>query len=393
MSAFGRALLGAWDLDPSVVYLNHGTVGAVPRRVLAKAERIRRDVERQPSRYLLRELAAIRVGGPRAEAPRLRRAADLVGAFLGVDGGDLAFVDNATTGINAVLRSLPFREGDEILLFDHGYGAIALAASYVARERGASVRAVAVPYPPFDPAALLDGLAAALTPRTRLAILDHVTSESALLLPIHEMTAICRERGVPVLVDGAHAPGAINLDIDAIGADWYAGNLHKWAWSPRSCGVLWAAPDRQAGIHPPVISWGLDQGFTTEFDWVGTRDPAPFLAAPEGIAMMREMGVDAVHRYTHGLARGAARLLASRWGTSVPAPESAIATMATVPLPERAGRAPEDATRLRDALLEEDRIEAQIHAWRERLWVRISAQVYNETGDYERLADAVAGRI
>ena len=207
------------------------------------------------------------------------------------------------------------------------------------------------------------------------------------------MAAACRERGVAVLADGAHAPGAIALDIASLGVDWYAGNLHKWAWSPRSCGILWAARDRQVGLHPAVVSWGLDQGFAAEFDWVGTRDPAPFLAAPEGIDMMREMGVEAVRRHNHDLAASAARLLASRWGTSVPAPESAIGVMATLPLPERAGRTPEEAAALRDALLFEDGIEVQLHAASGRLWVRISAQVYNETADYERLASAVAARL
>lgn len=393
MTRFGRALLPLWGLDPDVVYLNHGTVGAVPLRVMAAAERIRAEVERQPSRFLLRELSAIRVGAADPGPPRLRAAAARVAEFVGASGEDLAFVDNATTGINAVLRSFPFRPGDEIVRLDHGYGAIGLLADYVSRERGAAVRAVRVPFPDYSATALLAALRAALGERTRLAVLDHVTSESALVLPLREMAAACRERGVAVLADGAHAPGAIALDIASLGVDWYAGNLHKWAWSPRSCGILWAARDRQAGLHPAVVSWGFDQGFAAEFDWVGTRDPAPFLAAPEGIDMMREMGVEAVRRHNHDLAASAARLLASRWGTSVPAPESAIGVMATLPLPERAGRTAEEAAALRDALLFEDGIEVQLHAASGRLWARISAQVYNETADYERLASAVAARL
>ncbi|MGE5176177.1 MAG: aminotransferase class V-fold PLP-dependent enzyme [Hyphomicrobiales bacterium] len=392
MTAFGRALLPEWGLDPEIAYLNHGTVGAAPLRVLRAAERIRLEVERQPARFLLRELAAIRVGGPRATPPRLRTAAAQVGAFLGAAGDHVAFVDNATTGVNAVLRSLPLQEGDEIVRLDHGYGSVGLIAGYVARERGAAVRTVTVPFPEIAPDALLDALDRALGPRTRIAVLDHVTSESALVLPIAAMTARCRARGVPVLVDGAHAPGAIALDIPSIGADWYAANLHKWAWSPRSCGILWAAPERQAGLHPAVISWGLDQGFTTEFDWVGTRDPAPFLAAPEGIEAMRAIGVEAVRRHNHDLAWSAAKLLAERWETRFTTPEPAIGCMATLALPERAGHTAEDAARLRDRLLERDRIEVQLHAWGGRLWVRISAQVYNETADYERLAEAVLAR-
>ena len=138
----------------------------------------------------------------------------------------------------------------------------------------------ACPYPRFDRAVLVERLAAAITPRTRVAVLDHVTSESALVFPLAEMAAVCRSRGVAVLADAAHAPGMLPLDVPAIGVDWYVANLHKWAHAPRSCGVLWAHPNRQAGLHPPVLSWGLDKGFTAEFDWVGTRDPTPWLAAP-----------------------------------------------------------------------------------------------------------------
>jgi isopenicillin-N epimerase len=198
---------------------------------------------------------------------------------------------------------------------------------------------------------------------------------------------------VPVLGDGAHAPGVLPLDIPSLGVDWYTGNLHKWAFAPRSSGILWASPARQADLHPTVISWGLDQGFTAEFDWVGTRDPSPYLAAPEGIAFQRDLGVDAARAYQHRLAWGAAELLTARWGTDPAAPESMVGAMATVQMPPRAGSTKEDALRLRNALLFEDRIEVQLHAWRERLWVRVSAQVYNEPADIERLAEAVDRRI
>ena len=192
------------------------------------------------------------------------------------------------------------------------------------------------------------------------------------------------------MVDGAHAPGALDLDVPSIGADWYVGNLHKWAWAPRSCGFLWAAPKAQEKLHPAVISWGLGQGFTAEFDWVGTRDPSAYLAAPAAIAFMREIGLDALRAYNHRLAWDGARLLCVRWGTALDLEEAMVGAMATVPVPERLGATKEDAARLRDALLEEDRIEVQLHAWKGRLWVRISTQLYNEMADVEHLAEAVA---
>jgi isopenicillin-N epimerase len=385
-------MLEQWMLDPEITYLNHGTVGAPPRRVLAAQQSIRDEIERQPSRFMLRELSGIAAGVPTATPPRLRVAAGEVADFLGVRGDDLVFVENATSGVNAILRSLDLREGDEILVADHAYGAIAYAASFVARRAGARVVPVEIPYPVPSPAPIVEAFAGRIGPRTRLAIVDHVTSESAWLLPVAAIAARCRERGVSVLVDGAHGPGAFAFDVLSLGADWYVGNLHKWAYAPRSCGVLWAPPSRQADLHPAVISWGLDRGFTYEFDWVGTRDPSAYLAAPEGIRFLRELGPEAVYRYNHDLAWEGAKALARIFRTELEVTEDRVGCMATVPLPERMGSSAEEAARLRDALLFEDRIEAQLHAWRGRLWTRLSAQVYNEMADIERLAAAVMAR-
>lgn len=381
---------GEWLLEPETVYLNHGTVGAPPRRVLAAQQAIRDEIERQPARFLLRELANLPGSEPRRPF-RMREAAAVVAAFVGARADDLVFVDNATAGVNAVLRSFPPGAGDEIVVLDHAYGAVANVVRFVAREHDAVVRTVELPWPP-RPEAVVAALRAALGPRTRLAVLDHVTSQSALVLPLAEMAAACRAHGVLVLVDGAHAPGAVPLDIPALGVDWYAGNLHKWAWTPRSCGILWAAPKRQAGLHPPVVSWGLDQGFTTEFDWPGTRDPSAALAAPAALAFMRELGVDAVRAWNHALAWRAGEILRERWGVPIVQDEAQIGTMITVPLPERTGE-PDAALRLRDALLFEDHVEVQLHPFRGQLWVRVSAQIYNEAADVERLAEAVAKRL
>ena len=390
--SFGRHRLSDWPLDPAVAYLNHGTVGVAPRRVLSAQQAIRDEMERAPSQFLLRQVSAL-VGVPTGRPSRLREAAGAIASFVGARRDDLVFVDNATTGANAVLRSFAFAPGDEILITDHNYGATARAAAFAAREKQAQVRTVRVPYPAFDRQALVDGVAAAITPRTRLAVLDHITSESALIFPLAELAAVCRAHDVRVLVDGAHAPGVLPLDIPALGVDWYTANLHKWACAPRGCGFLWAHPSRQSELHPPVISWGLDQGFTAEFDWVGTRDPSPWLAAPEGLAFLRDLGWDAVRRHNHALAWHAARELTRRWDTPLAIDEASVGFMATLPLPAALGRTPDDAAGLRDALLFEDRIEVQIHAAHDRLWVRVSAQVYNDEADVDRLADAVSARV
>ena len=388
---FGHALLAEWALDPQVLYLNHGTVGATPRRVLAAQQQLRDEMERQPSRFLLRETVTL-AGAPREQPSRMRVAAAQVGAFVGCNGPDVAFVDNATTGANAVLQSFDLRPGDEILVTDHGYGGVIYAARCAARRAEAVVRIVALPYPHFDAAETVRRVRAAITPRTRLAVLDHITSESAIVLPIAELADACRRRGVAVLADGAHAPGALALDIPSLGVDWYTANLHKWAWAPRSSGLLWVARDRQAGLHPPVVSWGLDQGMTQEFDWVGTRDPTPWLAAPAALEFMRELGVREVQAWNHDLAWEAGRWLCAQWHTELGVRASDTGTMITVPLPASCGGTRETANRLRDALLFEDGIEIQLHACDGRLYARVSAQVYNEMADVERFGAAVLRR-
>lgn len=388
---FGRAMLTHWPLDPAITYLNHGTVGAVPKRVLAAQAAICAEIERQPARFLLRELADVEQI-PMRMPPRMRTAAFELASFLRADAADLAFVDNATTGCNAVLRSFPFEPGDEILVTDHGYGAVTKAAHYVAGRFGGRVHVATLPFPGITPATALAAITAAITERTRMLVVDHVTSGSALILPIAEITAACRERGVITLIDGAHAPGMLDLDIPALGADFYTGNLHKWAMTPRSCAILWAARERQSDLHPTVISWGYGLGMSAEFDLLGTRDPSPWLAAPAGVEFMRELGLDAMRAYNHQLAYGTAQAFTQRWGTAIPAPESMYGSMVTIPLPDRYGERPEAARHLKDALLYEEHIETQIHAFRGRIWLRLAAQVYNDAGDFERLRTAIERR-
>jgi len=386
-------MLAHWWLDPSITYLNHGTVGATPRVVLAAQQAWQRRIEAQPAAFLFRELMRLAPDEPGQPRLLLRQAADAVGEFLGARGDDLVFVDNASTGINAVLRSIALAPGDEIVVLDQAYGAVAKAAEFVARAAGARVVVAATPFPAAgdSPDAFVQAVERALTPRTRLAVIDHIASETALLLPVAEMTAACHARGVPVLVDGAHAPGAIALDIESIGADWYVANLHKWAFAPRACGLLWVAPARRAALHPPVISWGLDVGLVQEFEWTGTRDPSALLAAPAGIAFMREtLGVDAMRAWNHDLVWRMAHRLAARWGRPFTTPEAMIGCMASVALPARiAARGAPAVPALKDWLFHERRIEAQVLAIRDVPHVRLAAQVYNDETDFERLAEAI----
>jgi isopenicillin-N epimerase len=392
MPQFGRAMLGEWLLDPDYTYLNHGTVGAPPLRVLRTQQQLRDEIERRPARFMLRELAGEQPAPWRHES-RLREAASTVATFLGARPADLVFVPNVTTGTNAVLRSVPLAADDEVVISDLAYGAVGFAAAAIARERGATLRAIELPHPIRSRDSVVQAFAAALTSRTRLVIVDHVTAQTALVMPVAEIAAVCRHRGIPVLVDGAHAPGSLAVDIPALGVDYYSANLHKWAHAPRACGILWAASERQHDLRHPIVSWGSGQGFLREFEWNATGDPTTYLSAPEGIALLQEWGFASVLGYIHGLAWEAGQLLTSRWDTTLETPRDMIGSMVTVPLPERSGTGPDDATRLRLALLEDDRIEVQLHAWRGRLWTRVSVQVYNDRSDVERLADAVLRRL
>lgn len=392
MPAFGRTMLTHWHLDPQVAYLNHGTVGATPTRVLAVQQAFRDDMERAPARFLLRELTGTFPAPWRSES-RLREAARSVAGFVGARAEDLVFVTNVTTGINAVLQSSQLGSGDEMLITDLAYGAVTMAVHAVAQRTGARVRTVSIPFPPSSSGAVVSAIRDALTDRTRLAVIDHVTAMTALVLPVAEIAEVCHARGVPVLVDGAHAPGSVDLDITDLDVDWYAANLHKWALTPRSCGFLWARPDWQADLHHPVVSWGRDKGFLAEFEQHATHDPTCALSAPAAVALLREWGWPQVRDYIHNLAWEAGRRLTARWDTRLSTPEEMIGAMVTVPLPEAAGSTDADAAALRLALLEEDRVEVQLHASAGRLWVRVSAQIYNDITDIDRLANAVRQRL
>jgi isopenicillin-N epimerase len=383
-------MLHHWTLDPDSTYLNHGTVGVAPRRVLERQQALRDDMERHPSRFMLRELNGEHPA-PWRTVSRLREAIVPVAEFVGARPDDLVFVANVTTGTNAVLGSVQLAPGDDVVITDLAYGAVKLTAKAVCERAGATLRTAHIEYP-FREAQIVDAIVGTLTAQTKLAVVDHITAQTAIVVPVAAIANECRSRGVPVLVDGAHVPGARTLDISALGVDWYAANLHKWAHAPRGCGILWAAPERQALLHHPIVSWGRDRGFHHEFEHIATADPTSYLAAPEGIALLREWDFAACTAYMHNLACTAGDLLADAWGTEFTTPSEMIGAMVTVPLPLSAGTTDDEAARLRLALLVEDRIEVQLHAWRGRLWVRVSAQIYNDLGDIERLAHAVAHR-
>ena len=319
----------------------------------------------------------------------MRRAAADVAAFVGANADDLVFIDNTTAGVNAVMQSLRLSAGDDVVVSDQAYGGIVAPVRHWAARAGASVRVAELPYPKFDPAAAVARIGDAITPRTRLVIAEHIAAETALIHPIEAIVRACHDRGVPVLVDGAHVPGHLELNVSAIGADVYVANLHKWAMAPRSSAFMVASPAFQQDLHPPVVSWGYGTGYTSEFDWVGTRDVTPWLVAPDGIRFVEALNPTAWRRYTHDLAWTGARMLTEQWGTTVDMPESSVGSMVTVVTAERCGTTKADALRLRDHLLFEHNIEVQVHARVNRVWIRFCAQAYTDMTDVEKLGAAV----
>jgi isopenicillin-N epimerase len=374
-----------------VVFLNHGSFGATPRAVLEAQTAWRRQLEANPVEFL-----------DQRGRTEMEKAKQVVGGFVGAQPQDFGFVTNATEGINAVLRSLRFAPGDELVSTNHVYNAIRQTMRYVARETGAKPVEVEIPLPIRSGDEVADAITGALGDRTRLVVLDHITSPTAVVFPVERICALCAERGIDVLIDGAHAPGMIDLDIERLGAAYFAGNLHKWVCGPKGAAFLWVRPDKQPGIHPNTISHFLDEGLPAEFGWQGTRDVTAWLGAADAIRFMdRTLGWDRIRRHNHQLAVWVQALWCRRWGESggcgaepaTPLDGSMLGSMATVALPLQARQRFESPEALQARLFEAHCIEIPIIDWSGRWWIRASCQVYNTPDQYEHAADVATELI
>lgn len=381
-----------WDLDATIVFLNHGSFGACPRQVLAAQAALRAEMEAEPVRFLAREAEA-RLDAARADLAR----------FVGCDPEHLAFVPNATTGVNTVLRSLQFAPGDELLTTDHVYNACRNALDFVAARSGARVVVAAIPFPLAHEGEVIDAVLSRVTARTRLLLIDHVTSPTGLVLPVAAIVAAMRERGVQTLVDGAHAIGMLPLALDELGADYYAGNCHKWLCTPKGSALLYVRGDRQAAMRPLVLSHGANSArtdrsrFRLEFDFTGTGDVTPFLCVPEALRVLGALlpgGMPALQAHNHEQALAGRALLCRALGQPAPAPAAMLGSLASVPLPPASappGAAGRDA--LQQALFERHRIEVPVMRWAGPRVVRISPQLYNSPAQYEYLAHALTTEL
>jgi isopenicillin-N epimerase len=387
-----------WTLDPKIDFLNHGSFGACPRPVLALQAELRERMERELCVFLIRELES-----------RLDEARSAVARFLGAQPEDMAFLSNATQGVNSVLGSLRFRPGDELLVTDHEYNASKNALDFAAQRDGAKVVVVQVPFPGTTPEMVEARVLEAVTPRTRLAMLDWITSPTGLVQPIESLVPKLRQRGVETLIDGAHAPGQVPLQLDKLGAAYFTGNLHKWCCTPKGSAVLHVRRDLRDQVRPTSISHGANSPrkdrsrFWLEFDWTGTVDPTPWLCAPEAIRFLGSLlpgGWPALMAANHQKALQAQAALCRALKIDAPAPASMVGSMAAVPLPsvvpsERPQGSPLHPSALQDLLFKEHHIEVPVFPWPAfpARVLRVSCQLYNRPEQYERLAQLLPAMV
>lgn len=382
----GSPLAKHWDLDPGVTFLNHGSFGACPREVLAHQAEIRRRMEAQPVRFMIQELPG------ELDAARVELAEHL---HCGSD--DLVFVQNATGGVNAVVSSFPLQPGDEILTTDHDYNACRNVLRVTAERVGAELRVAHVPFPVSSPKEVVEAVLNSVTERTRLVLLDHISSPTALILPVEDLVPALESRGIAVLVDGAHVPGQLEVDLRALGASYYTGNLHKWMCAPKGCAFLYAREDRREHLRPTTTSHGENyrrdgrSAFHDRFDWCGTIDYSAFLCAGEAIRWCDGLmagGIASLRASNHTLALAARQIVAEAMGIELPCPDEMVGAMASLPLwGEEKWVRGRDPLKLR--LWDEFRIEVPVMSWNDRRWLRISAQAYNSLEQFKFLAEVL----
>ena len=375
-------------LREDVVFLNHGSFGACPRPVFEAYQRFQLELESEPVEFLGRRLNDL-----------MRTPREALAAELGTAQDNIAAVTNATGGLNIVARSLPLKPGDQILTTDHEYSALEKTWAFICRQTGAEVVVVKVPLPLTSEAAFTDAIVAGMTARTRVLFLSHITSPTALLFPIENSVAEARRRGIWSVIDGAHTPGHIPLDLDALGADFYSGNCHKWMMTPKGSAFLYARPDVQRLVDPLVVSHGWTAGskepgakgafgnspFIDEIEMQGTRDPSAWLALPEAIRFRQENDWPSVAGHCAQLAQDTARRLGELTGLpSLSTPEFSAPQMVAMPIPQC------DAPEIHKTLFDRYRIEIPVFKWQDTCIARVSVQGYNSRPQMDRLIAALS---
>ena len=381
-----------WHLEKNVVHLNHGSFGACPIRILEEQHELRQKMESNTLRFFEETLPEL-----------LERSREVLGTFLGAPASDLVFVDNATTGVSTVLSNIDLVEGDRILVTDHGYNACTNAARYFAGRAGADVDLINIPFPNSDSNDFVARILEACTARTKILLVDHVTSATGLIMPLDGIIPAIRELGIKVLVDGAHAPGMLPLRLADLGADYYTGNCHKWMCAPKGTAFLYVRPESQSNFHPLTISHGMNKPirdssrFRLEFDWTGTQDMTGFCTLPSLIDHMggiSELGWAGIAERNHALVLQARDLICKSLDLETPCSVDMIGSLATICLPgleNITGKGYQPVDPLKEILRQQHGIEVSLSVWPSPAgrYLRVSAQLYNSLQDYERLINAL----
>ena len=380
-----------WTLDPKTVFLNHGSFGATPTAILDEQRRIRALMEEDPVRFFEREYLDLWDDARRA-----------LSEFVNADVDGMAFVSNATQGINTVLRSLRLQPGDEIIVPDHSYQACWNAVDFVTERSGAKTVVVEVPFRVEGPQEVLDIIMGAVTDRTVLALIDTVTSPTGMRMPFEELTVQLQSRGVDVLLDAAHGPGIVPLDLSELAPAYCTGNCHKWLCSPKGSAFLHIREDRKHLVRPLNISHGASfegdaqEKFEFEFAWPGTQDPSPWMCIPKAIEYLGDLvegGWPEIMRRNHALAIEGRGILCEALGTSPPFPDSMVSALASVEITTEGEVGPMslEGDPFHNLLLDEYGIQVPVMPWRHHgvRYIRISAQLYNHEDEYRYLAEAL----
>ena len=372
---FGHEMIPAFLIDPGVLHLNHGSYGALPRVVADEQTRLRAMAEARASSF-----------NRETHYELLSDSLQSISGLLGGRSQDWVLTDNATAGCNIVLASLDLQPGDEVLFTSETYGAVQKGLHHWHGRRGVTLTRLPLRVPLEGPEVVTQTIKAALSARTKLVVLDHITSPTALIMPVEDIAAMCRKAGVPVLVDGAHVPGHLSVDVPALGVDYWVGNAHKWLFAPRSVAALWCAAKWQDRLRPPVVSHGSFEGFQQAFAWVGTRDASPWHAIPKAISTHKELGGTRLMQRNRALAAEAGDMLAEALGGRLAGPREMRGAMAAVSLRGLTGA---DPKKLQGDFARLYGIETGFFPFNDGVGLRVSAQIYNELTDYERLLTAL----
>jgi isopenicillin-N epimerase len=378
-----------WLLDKDAFYLNHGAFGACPVPILEKQQEYRNMLESHPIRFMLREMDDL-----------IYHSKTKLAVFTGVKQRDIAFVTNATQGVNTVLKSLTFKKGDEILITNHIYPACRNTVNYIAKKTGAVVVEAMIDFPVMSEDYILEQLLYHVTPKTKIALIDHITSPTGIIMPVAEIVAELDKKGIDTIVDGAHALGNIPLKIEEFGAAYYTGNCHKWLCAPKGAAFLYARSDKKRQIDPLTISLcaGDDKSFEQKFYWTGTHDPTPFICIADAIEFMGTLypgGWDELMTHNHQLAVDVRKMICDRLGIPLPSPDYMLASMAAFPVKDTDNPVAacfNAVDELQEKLYKNHNIEVPVNYWPSppKRMIRISCQAYNSMKQYEVMMDALA---